>query len=143
MGLNLEGLVPAFGNLDRFPFWLGFAVIFGLGWAAILLATLLTRPESMEVLRKFYRDVQPIGWWGPVAAELDSAEREAIKSRGRAELRACGLGVTFYFLLVLALFAAMGGHLSSALAAGALALAMGVIFTRALMATATQPVSGG
>ena len=72
-GINLDGIVPAFGDLAAFPFWAGFAIIFGLGWIAILLATLLTRPESMTVLRKFYRDVRPIGFWRPVEAELPSS----------------------------------------------------------------------
>ena len=140
LGLNLEGLIPAFGNLSRFPFWLGFAIIFGLGWAAILLATQLTRPESIEVLRKFYHDVQPLGWWGPVAAELSSREREAVKARVRGELKACGAGVSLYFLLVLAVFAALGHHFSGAIAATALAVLAGVLFTRALKTTDTQGV---
>ena len=96
-GINLNGIVPAFGDLDRFPFWAGFAIIFGLGWISILLATLLTRPESMTVLRKFYRDVRPMGLWGPVEAELSMVERESIRKYARRDLTACGWGVIFYF----------------------------------------------
>ena len=44
----------------------------------------------------------------------------------------------FYFLLVLAVFAALGRHFSGAIAAAALAAIAGVLFTRALMATASQ-----
>ncbi len=132
-GISLEGLVPAFGDLNRFPFWMGFGIIFGLGWLAILLATLLTRPESMDVLRRFYRDVQPIGFWGPVEAELPAEERASIRKRARAELAACGWGVAFYFLMVLALFAVMGGHFRIAAASSVLAVVMGVTFIRALV----------
>jgi solute:Na+ symporter, SSS family len=131
-GANLNGLVPAFGDLHRFPFWAGFAIIFGLGWIAILLATLLTRPESMDVLRRFYRDVRPIGFWGPVEAELSPQERKSIRKRGRTELVACGWGVAFYFLMVLALFAIMGRHFRIAAASSVLCAGMGVIFIRAL-----------
>jgi hypothetical protein len=131
-GANLNGLVPAFGDLHRFPFWAGFAIIFGLGWTAILLATLLTRPESMDVLRRFYRDVRPIGFWGPVEAELPPQERKSIRQRGRTEVVACGWGVAFYFLMVLALFAIMGGNFRIAAGSSVLAVAMGVIFIRAL-----------
>jgi SSS family solute:Na+ symporter len=132
-GISLDGLVPAFGDLSRFPFWMGFGIIFGLGWLAILLATLLTRPESMDVLRRFYRDVRPIGFWGPVEAELPVEERAFIRKCARAELAACGWGVAFYFLMVLALFAVMGRHFRIATASSVLAAVMGVTFIRKLV----------
>jgi hypothetical protein len=131
--MNLDGVVPAFGDLSRFPFWAGFAIIFGLGWVAILVATLVTRPESMSVLRKFYRDVRPIGFWGPVSAELPPQERESVTQHSRAELTACVWGVTFYFLLVLALFAALGGHALLAMGAGVSTVVTGFIFARLLI----------
>jgi SSS family solute:Na+ symporter len=131
-GANLNDLVPAFGDLHRFPFWAGFTIIFGMGWIAILLATLLTRPESMDVLRGFYRVVRPIGFWGPVEAELPPEERKSIGKRARVELVACGWGVAFYFLMVLALFAIMGRHFRIAAVSSVLAVVMGVIFIRAL-----------
>jgi solute:Na+ symporter, SSS family len=132
-GANLDGLVPAFGDLHRYAFWQGFSIIFFLGWTAILAATLLTRPESMEVLRKFYRDVHPIGFWGPVEAELPVEQRNLIRRRGLAELAACGWGVAFYFLMVLALFAATGRHFEIMCLAGLLMAATGVFFMRAVM----------
>ena len=138
-GMNLNGMVPAFGDLNRFPFWAGFAIIFGLGWVAILVATLTTRPESMSVLRKFYRDVRPIGFWGPVSAELLPEERASLKQQARTELTACGWGVTFYFSMVLALFAALGGHTFLAIGAGVLTVVTGPIFARLLIAPAPQP----
>jgi Na+/proline symporter len=130
--LNVDGLVPAFGDLDRFPFWMGFAIMFGLGWASILLATLLTRPESIEVLRTFYRDVRPIGFWGPVQKELDAQEREMTKRHARAELIACGWGIAFYFLMVLGVFAAFGRHLFLAGVSSACAIVAGLMFARSL-----------
>jgi Na+/proline symporter len=130
--LNLDGMVPAFGDLNRFPFWAGFSIIFGLGWIAILAATLLTRPESMDVLRKFYRDVQPIGFWGPVQAELPEQVRLSIRARVREEIVACCWGVLGYFSMVLATFSLMGGHSALALASSASALITGVMFVRAL-----------
>jgi len=132
-GLNLDGAVPAFGDLSRFPFWAGFTIIFGLGWISILTATLLTRPESMDVLRKFYRDVRPIGFWGPVKAELPAEERKSINTRTRAEVIACCWGVSCYFSMVLATFSVMGGHFVLAIGSGLLALATGVMFTRPLL----------
>jgi hypothetical protein len=134
-GINLNGLVPAFGDLSRFPFWAGFAVIFCLGWIAILVSTLLTRPESMTVLQKFYRDVRPMGFWAPVEAELSIIERKSIKQHSRRNLIACAWGVVFYFLMVLALFALMGGHFSLGILAGVLTAMTGVLFVRLLTRT--------
>jgi SSS family solute:Na+ symporter len=137
-GLNLDGIVPAFGDLNRFPFWAGFAIIFGLGWIAILTATLITRPESMDVLRKFYRDVQPIGFWGPVKAELPAEERESINARARSEIIACGWGVSCYFSMVLATFSALGGHFALAVLSGLLSLATGAMFIQSLVRPASR-----
>jgi hypothetical protein len=134
----MDGIVPAFGDLHRFPFWAGFSIIFGLGWIAILTATLLTRPESMDVLRKFYRDVQPIGFWGPVQAELPAEERESIRAHGRAEVLACCWGVACYFSMVLAAFSALSGHFALAVGSGVSTLVMGAMFIRALVRPDTR-----
>ena len=85
--VRTDGIVPAFGDLNRFSFWTRFTIIFGLGWIAIMTATLVTRPESMDVLRKFYRDVRPIGFWGPVKAELPAEERLSINARAERNRR--------------------------------------------------------
>jgi hypothetical protein len=132
-GLSLDGIVPAFGDLNRFPFWAGFTIIFGLGWIAILTATLMTRPESMDVLRRFYRDVQPIGFWGPVKAELPEEERKSINARGRAEIIACCWGVSCYFSMVVAAFSALGGHFALAVLSGTFSLVTGAMFIRSLV----------
>ena len=86
----------------------------------------------MDVLRRFYRDVRPIGFWGPVEAELPPEERKSIRKRARTELVACGWGVACYFLMVMALFAVMGRHFPIAAGSSVLAAVMGVTFIRAL-----------
>jgi SSS family solute:Na+ symporter len=35
-----------------------------------LAGTLLTKPENDEVLKKFYKTVNPWGWWGPIRAKV-------------------------------------------------------------------------
>jgi solute:Na+ symporter, SSS family len=135
-GMNLDGIVPAFGDLERFPFWAGFAVIFGTGCIAILVATLLTRPESMTVLRKFYLDVRPMGFWKPVEAGLSTVERALMKRYARQDLTACGWGVTFYFLMVLALFSLLGGRVLLGTLALFFTVVTGVVFTRLLTSAA-------
>ncbi|MGE5569991.1 MAG: sodium:solute symporter family protein [Rhodospirillales bacterium] len=43
-----------------------FLMILLISFAASIIATLLTKPESDEVLKSFYRNVRPWGWWDPV-----------------------------------------------------------------------------
>jgi hypothetical protein len=93
----------------------------------------MTRPESMDVLRRFYRDVQPIGFWGPVKAELPEEERKSINARGRAEIIACCWGVSCYFSMVVAAFSALGGHFALAVLSGTFSLVTGAMFIRSLV----------
>jgi Na+/proline symporter len=43
-----------------------FLLILGLSFAASIIVCLMTKPESDEVLKSFYRNVRPWGAWGPV-----------------------------------------------------------------------------
>jgi Na+/proline symporter len=128
--LHLNGVIPAFSNLERFPFWMGFAVLFVLGWAVILFATLITRPESPEVLRKFYLSAKPIGWWGPIRRALSEEESSAVERETRRDIWACGWGIAFYFVLTVALFGLIGGHLGIGALAAGLAIVSGWMFVR-------------
>jgi SSS family solute:Na+ symporter len=130
---GLPALVPAFGNLDRYPFWVGFSILFGLGWAAVLSATLLTRPESMEVLRDFYRTVRPIGFWGPVRASLAASGDLSAPSRAVGPLITCALGVAFHLLMTIAFFSLFGRRIGLFAAALAGTLVSGALFSRAAL----------
>jgi Na+/proline symporter len=130
---GLQGLVPAFGNLERYPFWVGFGILFLLGWLAILSATLLTRPESMEVLRSFYRTVRPIGFWGPVRASLAASGDLPAPTDASRDLRTCAYGVAFHFLMSLAFFSLFAGKWTLAYAALGGMLVSGAWFTRATL----------
>jgi Na+/proline symporter len=52
--------LPQVSALNAFP------LILVLSLAGCLLGTLLTPPESEEVLKSFYRRVRPWGFWGPI-----------------------------------------------------------------------------
>jgi Na+/proline symporter len=130
---GLQGLVPAFGNLERYPFWAGFGILFLLGWLAILSATLLTRPEPMEVLRAFYRTVRPIGCWGPVRASLAVSGDLPAPTDASRDLRTCAYGVAFHFLMSLAFFSLFAGKWTLAYAALGGMLVSGAWFTRATL----------
>jgi Na+(H+)/acetate symporter ActP len=103
-GLNIEGLVPRFGDLTRYPFWMGFMILFSLGWICILSVTLLTRPEAKETLHNFYDRVRPIGWWGPVAREFPLSVRRAVVLETKQNLAACAVGIIFSYTLCIAFF---------------------------------------
>jgi hypothetical protein len=129
-GLNWNELVPAFSNLQRYPFWAGFGILFSLGWICILSATLLTRPEPMEVLQSFYKTAKPIGVWGPVRRSLDHVTREAIHPEMAHDLITSALGVLFYFLLTVSLFSLLGGHSKQGLMVLAAAVLSGILFAK-------------
>jgi len=62
-------ILPAFGLLPKLPDYMQFWILLGLGTLVFLPVTLLTRPEDMNHLVKFYVMTRPIGWWGPVKQE--------------------------------------------------------------------------
>jgi SSS family solute:Na+ symporter len=47
-----------------------FPGIFVTSFLGCLLGTLLSKPESDEVLKRFYRTVRPWGFWGPIQAKV-------------------------------------------------------------------------
>ena len=129
-GVSMEGFIPAFSNLDRYPFWAGFAILFAMGWICILLATLVTRPEPMELLKNFYLTARPIGFWGPVRRSLGNIDAAAERSSLRHDLFACCLGILFYFLLTTSLFSFMGGHFAQGILSLVAAVVSGILFAK-------------
>jgi len=72
---NVMGKIPAVQHLlDKVPFNLEvvvtFPAVFVVSLIGCLLGTLLTKPESDEVLKDFYRRVRPWGFWGPVLKKV-------------------------------------------------------------------------
>ncbi len=133
-GWNWNGIIPAFSDLDRFPFWMGFAILFGIGWIAILAATLLTKPEPMHVLEDFYCAARPVGLWGPVRRSLNAKGQEPMANHLGKDLSASAWGILFYFSLCVGLFSAMGGRIPHACGGFAVALVSGYFFARKAIA---------
>jgi len=124
---NWNGLIPAFSDLDRYPFWMGFGVLFIAGWIMILGVTMLTSPESMSTLTSFYERVRPIGFWRPVSNTLGISPAD--RMRAWPSVTTALFGVAFYFLLTIALFEAFGAHQVACAFSGVGACATGVIFS--------------
>jgi hypothetical protein len=62
-------ILPAFGVIPKLPDHLQFWTLLALGALVFLPVTLLTRPESMDRLVRYYVMTRPIGWWKPVHRE--------------------------------------------------------------------------
>ena len=62
----IQALVPYFSKL---PLYVTFPVIAGSVCAITVLVTFLTPPTDQGVLLTFYRNVRPVGCWGPIARE--------------------------------------------------------------------------
>jgi hypothetical protein len=60
IGARFPELPPDIVPLYSFP------LLLLISAAACVIATLLTPPDDIEHLAKFYRRVRPWGWWGPV-----------------------------------------------------------------------------
>ena len=62
-------VLPAFHILPPLPDYLQFWLLMALGATVYLPITLLTRPEEMDHLVRYYVMSRPIGWWQPVHQE--------------------------------------------------------------------------
>ncbi len=66
LGLPLSIVVWFVLDFQHRPLWEGLGCLFGLSVAVLTVVTLLTPPESMETLQRFYARCRPPGVWGPV-----------------------------------------------------------------------------
>jgi solute:Na+ symporter, SSS family len=72
-------------------------IIVALSTAVWLPVTLLTPPTDPETLDAFYREVRPLGFWGPVRARCAGVESA---ERGPSVLLAWAVGIAFVYLLL-------------------------------------------
>lgn len=113
IGLPLSYIVwfpLGFSNEQAHPFWQGFLLLFGLGFATIVAVTYLTRPERIETLREFYARCRPPGFWGPVVKDFDPQVRREIRQETWTDVIDCVLGVVFCTAAILAVISPIGRH---------------------------------
>ena len=99
-----------FSNEQVHPFWHGFLLLFGLGFAVIVAVTYLTPPERIETLRAFYARCRPPGWWDPVVKEFGLETRRTIRRETMADVFDCLLGIIFCTASILAVISPLGRH---------------------------------
>ncbi len=84
--LKTTTLGPILFDTDTgmFPDWAQYPFVVVVTTTIWLLATYMTQPESKEVLRSFYRKIQPGGpGWSKVVEEAKSENVEIVKTRGK------------------------------------------------------------
>jgi len=80
-------VLPAFDVLPQLPDYLQFWLLMVLGAVVFVPATLLTAPEGMDRLVRYYVMTRPLGWWGPVHRE---AVRRGLIAEERAQPASAG-----------------------------------------------------
>jgi Na+/proline symporter len=70
IGASLLLLVAQRSGLTTLSAFNAFPLILVLSLVGCFVGTLLTKPESEEVLKSFYKRVRPWGFWGPVLARV-------------------------------------------------------------------------
>ncbi|MGC3956734.1 MAG: Na+:solute symporter [Verrucomicrobiota bacterium] len=78
-----------------------FPIVLGISIVGCLAGTLLTKPEDDEVLKKFYRTVNPWGAWGPIRAKVmaEDLNFKPNHSAGR-DLSNVAVGIVWQLCLV-------------------------------------------
>ncbi|HQL20560.1 MAG TPA: Na+:solute symporter [Opitutaceae bacterium] len=93
---TLQGLFGAnFNMIYTFP------VLFVISLGGCLAGTLLTKPEDDAVLKKFYKTVNPWGWWGPVRDKVLAEDPSFAPNRSAArDLTNVAVGIVWQLTLV-------------------------------------------
>ena len=93
--LALPAVAPQVHPLQAFPF------IFGVSLLASITASLLSDREPEEVLIRFYRQVRPWGWWGPIRDRVAASDPSFVPNRdARRDVFNVAIGIVWQMTLV-------------------------------------------
>ncbi len=83
-----------------------FPIIFGFSILGCLLGTLLTPATNMDVLKSFYSNVRPWGWWDPVHYVLKNEDESFAKNKDfKSDMLNCAIGIVWQSsMIVLPIF---------------------------------------
>jgi Na+/proline symporter len=103
-GIGGAMVVPPLGEaIVGHPFNLlyTFPVLFVVSLAGCLLGTLLTAPEDPQVLKRFYKTVNPWGWWGPIREQVLREDPGFVPNHNaRRDLTNVAVGIVWQLCLV-------------------------------------------
>jgi Na+/proline symporter len=103
-GIGGAMIVPPVGEAivgHTFNMLYTFPVLFVISLAGCLLGTFLSKPENDEVLKSFYKTVNPWGWWGPIREKVVAEDPTFIPNRGAArDLTNVAVGIVWQLCLV-------------------------------------------
>ncbi|HWA86994.1 MAG TPA: sodium:solute symporter family protein [Opitutus sp.] len=86
---------------DKFNVLYTFPAVFALSFIGCIAGTLLTKPEDDAVLKKFYKTVNPWGWWGPIRAKVVAEDPSFVPNRDAArDLTNVAVGIVWQLCLV-------------------------------------------
>ncbi len=78
-----------------------FPVLLVISLVGCLAGTLLTAPEDDAVLKKFYKTVNPWGWWGPIRAKVVAEDPSFVPNDNAArDLTNVAVGIVWQLCLV-------------------------------------------
>ncbi|NRT12186.1 sodium:solute symporter family protein [Flavobacterium sp. 14A] len=83
-----------------------FPIIFSFSTLGCLLGTFLTKPTDSKVLKSFYTNVRPWGWWKPVYTELQLEDHSFEKNNNfLMDMMNCAIGIVWQSsMIVLPIF---------------------------------------
>ncbi len=80
-----------------------FLTVMAVSLAASVIVCWVTRPESDDILKSFYRTVRPWGWWGPVYEKLRAEHPGFEKNRNFGwDMLNVGIGLAWQIAMVAA-----------------------------------------
>ncbi|WP_420603054.1 sodium:solute symporter family protein [Flagellimonas sp.] len=79
-----------------------FPIIFGFSLLGSYLGTYLTKPTEVEVLKSFYKNVKPWGWWKPIYAQLKNEDASFEKNNDFwLDMVNCAIGIVWQSSMIL------------------------------------------
>ncbi|WP_347052497.1 sodium:solute symporter family protein [Flavobacterium olei] len=89
-------------DLSQVPSIYLFPLIFGMSILGCLLGTYLSKPTDMNVLRSFYANVRPWGFWGPVYKSLKAEDQSFQKNNDfYLDMMNCIIGIVWQSSMIL------------------------------------------
>ena len=98
-----SALVVQWWVADRFNVLYLFLVTFVVSLVGALAGTWFSPPEDDAILKRFYRQVNPWGWWGPIRAKVMAEDPTFVPNRGAGrDLTNVAVGIVWQLCLVTA-----------------------------------------